>query len=110
LHSRKGLWLLALLTLRHDRPVEREWLAGTLCPDSDQTQAFTNLRKTLSELRGGLDDENGRLQAPSRHTLRLDLSGADVDVLQFDAALARGTLSDLEPAVAYALEGDSYNP
>ena len=31
--SRKALWLLALLTLRHERPVEREWLTGTLWPD-----------------------------------------------------------------------------
>jgi hypothetical protein len=30
LRSRNGLWLLALLTLRHDRQVERAWLAGTL--------------------------------------------------------------------------------
>jgi hypothetical protein len=29
---RKPLWLLAMLTLWHGRPVEREWLAGTLWP------------------------------------------------------------------------------
>jgi DNA-binding SARP family transcriptional activator len=37
MRSRKSLWLLALLTLRHDRPVERDWLAGTLWPDLNQT-------------------------------------------------------------------------
>src|SRR5262245_46843855 len=50
LRSRKALWLLALLTLRHDRPVEREWLTGTLWPDVDQRQAFANLSPIVSEL------------------------------------------------------------
>ncbi|HLK61288.1 MAG TPA: bacterial transcriptional activator domain-containing protein [Chthonomonadaceae bacterium] len=100
MHSRKGLWLLALLALRYDRPVEREWLAATLWPDSDQAVASTSLRKILSELRSRLGDQSERLQAPSRHTLRLDLAGADVDVIQFDAAIKSGKLSDLERAVA----------
>ena len=29
-HSRKEAWVLALLILRYPRPVERDWLAGTL--------------------------------------------------------------------------------
>src|SRR5688572_13726369 len=33
LHSRKSLWLLALLVLRRT-PVDRSWLAGTLWPES----------------------------------------------------------------------------
>jgi predicted ATPase/DNA-binding SARP family transcriptional activator len=100
MRSRKGLWLLALLTLRRDRPMERERLAGTLWPDSDRTLAFTNLRKTMSELRNSLGDQSGRLQAPDRNGLWLDLVGADVDVLQFDAAIKSGKLTDLEQAVA----------
>jgi predicted ATPase/DNA-binding SARP family transcriptional activator len=100
LRSRKGIWLLALLTLRHDRPVEREWLAGTLWPDMDQSQAFANLRPVLSELRGGLGDQKDRLQSPDRHTLVLDLAGAEVDLLRFDAALRSGKIADLEQAVA----------
>jgi DNA-binding SARP family transcriptional activator len=32
LRSRNGLRLLALLTLRHGREVDRTWLAGTLWP------------------------------------------------------------------------------
>src|SRR5260221_14291993 len=66
LRSRKTLWLLALLTLRQDRPVQRAWLAGTLWPDTDQSRAFTSLRATLSELRGALGHQRERLQAPSR--------------------------------------------
>jgi DNA-binding SARP family transcriptional activator len=99
MRSRKGLWLLALLTLRHDRPVEREWLAGTLWPDLDQRQAFANLRPILSEMRRALDTEGNRLQSPNRHTLLLDLQDAEVDLLWFDAAIKSGTVSALKQAV-----------
>jgi predicted ATPase/DNA-binding SARP family transcriptional activator len=98
--SRKPLWLLAMLSLRPNRPVQRAWLAGTLWPDSDQSQAFANLRPALSELRSALAAEAKRLQSPDRHTLVLDLADADVDVLRFDAAVTSGTLSDLKQAVA----------
>lgn len=100
LRSRKAQWLLALLTLRHGRPVEREWLAGTLWPDMDQSQAFDNLRPVLSELRKALGSEGERLQSPNRHALILDLAGTDVDVLAFDAAIASKTPLALERAAA----------
>jgi predicted ATPase/DNA-binding SARP family transcriptional activator len=100
LRSRKALWLLALLTLRQDRPVLREWLAGTLWPDTDQSRAFTSLRATLSELRGALGDQSERLQSPSRHALFLDLTGADVDLHVFDAAMNSKKLEVLKQTVA----------
>jgi predicted ATPase/DNA-binding SARP family transcriptional activator len=100
LRSRKSLWLLALLTLRHGRPVEREWLAGTLWPDADQDQAFASLRVVLSELRKALGAQGVRLQSPGRHTVSLDLVGAQADVLAFDAAIADGTPAALARAVA----------
>lgn len=100
LRSRKTLWLLALLTLRYGRPVEREWLAGTLWPEVGQTQSFASLRAVLSELRGALGSQGVRLQTPSRHTIALDLSDASVDVLTFDAAIASGESAALQKAVA----------
>ena len=100
LRSRKSLWLLALLILRQSRPVEREWMAGTLWPDADTEQSLTSLRTVLSELRKALGSEGGRLTSPSRHTLALDLSGAEVDLLAFDAAIKNGKQSSLEQAVA----------
>ena len=99
LRSRKGIWLLALLTLRPNRPVAREWLAGTLWPDMTQEQAFANLRPILSELRNGLGSQKDRLQSPDRHTLLLELTGAEADVLAFDAAIQSGKLNELERAV-----------
>jgi non-specific serine/threonine protein kinase len=99
LRSRQSLWLLALLTLRHPRPVEREWLAGTLWPDSDQSRCFRNLRVVLSELRSALGPEGRRLRSPNRHTLTLDLTGATADVCAFDAAIVDGSGPALEQAV-----------
>src|SRR4051794_11522565 len=69
LRSRKGQWLLALLPLRHDREVAREWLAGTLWPDSVESQAFYNLRQSLSNLRRALGMEAHRLHSSTPHTL-----------------------------------------
>lgn len=100
LRSRKALWLLALLALRHGRPVEREWLAGTLWPDASQSQAYANLRTVLSELRKALGPEGGRLHSPDRHTVRLDLTGADVDLLDFDEAVESSSPSAWEKATA----------
>jgi Predicted ATPase len=100
LHSRKGLWLLALLALRHGRPVEREWLAGTLWPDSTEAGAFANLRNCLFDVRGGLGAEAARLSAPTSHTVCLDLVGAYADIVAFDSALASSDSASLYDAVS----------
>lgn len=100
LRSRKSLWLLALLALRAGRPVEREWLAGTLWPDVDQSPAAANLRVVLSELRRALGIQGSRLETPGRHILSLDLDGADVDVRAFDEAVASREAAALARAVA----------
>ncbi len=89
LPSRKGAYLLALLALWHDREIEREYLAGLLWPDSDQEKALYNLRQTLSHLRQGLGTEAFRIESPTRHTLRLNIVGADIDLVAFDEASAR---------------------
>jgi predicted ATPase/class 3 adenylate cyclase len=100
LHMRKGHWLLALLVLRQGAEVERSWLAGLLWPNSSESEAYASLRVSLSHLRSALDSEASRLRSPTLHTLCLDLEGADVDVLAFDAAIARGNAAALERAVA----------
>lgn len=98
--SRKAQWLLALLAVRHDRNVERSWLAGTLWPDASESQALYNLRRELTRLRRALGAEAGRLQASTPQTLRLDALGADIDVITFDAEIARGVRDALERGVA----------
>ena len=39
LRTRKGQWLLALLALNAGKELDRDWLAFTLWPESDETQA-----------------------------------------------------------------------
>jgi predicted ATPase/DNA-binding SARP family transcriptional activator len=92
-------WLLALLILRGDRVVDRSWLAGTLWPDSDESQALRNLRDALVHIRKALGPERERLQSPTRDTLNLDLDGAEVDMVRFDRAITLGTEEALREAV-----------
>src|SRR5947208_2593459 len=100
LRTRKGQWLFALLALRHGRPVDRDWLAGTLWPEAPPDAAPANLRRTLTDLRRVLGPVGSRLLSPSRLSLCLDLSGAEVDLIAFDAAIARGDRRSLEQATA----------
>jgi predicted ATPase/DNA-binding SARP family transcriptional activator len=99
LRTRRGEWLLALLILRSGHEVDRAWLAGTLWPDSTEAQALTNLRVSLADLRRALGSEAGRLRSPTPRTVSLDLTGADVDLLTFDAALTRRDPASLDTAV-----------
>src|SRR5437773_1705025 len=71
LRSRKGLWLLALLTLRAGRDVERSWVAATLWPECDHADARHSLRQSLHDLRLALGPEARRLAGESVRTLRL---------------------------------------
>jgi non-specific serine/threonine protein kinase len=99
LRSRTGYRLLALLVLRHDCEVERDWLAGTLWPESSAAQASANLRETLKNLRHALGVEASRLASPTRHGLCLHLAGADVDLIAFDALVGRSDAASLEARV-----------
>jgi predicted ATPase/DNA-binding SARP family transcriptional activator/class 3 adenylate cyclase len=99
LRSRKVEWLFALLVLRHSPAgVDRAWLAETLWPDSNDPRA--NLRTSLDNLRRALGPAAGRLLAPTPRTLSIDLIDAEVDLLTFDQAIARGDAVSLEVAVA----------
>ena len=96
----KGHWLLALLALRHGQSVARSWLAGTLWPESTEERALSNLRRSLTDVRDLLGAEARRLQPEKPRGLRLDLDGADCDVLSFDGCIEQGDAAALERAVA----------
>jgi predicted ATPase/DNA-binding SARP family transcriptional activator len=98
--TRKAEWLLALLALRTGVQIERDWLAGTLWPDSPEAAARANLRSSLRDVRQALGSEAGRLRSATTRTVGLDLTGARVDALEFDGAIARSAPSSLERAVA----------
>ncbi|MEP6756045.1 MAG: tetratricopeptide repeat protein [Chthonomonadales bacterium] len=98
-HSRKEQWLLALLILKNGKEVTRDWLAGTLWPDSQEEQALAYLRRTLYLLRQSLGSAAVRLQSPTSRTLRIDLTGAYSDVSIFDDSVRNGDFEALSNAV-----------
>jgi DNA-binding SARP family transcriptional activator len=100
LKFRKSQATLALLAIRQGREMERDCLAGLLWPDSAPSSALHSLRNCLTDLRHALGPEAGRLRSPTSRTLCLDLTSASVDVVAFDAALARGDPVALEEAVS----------
>jgi len=97
--TRKERHLLALLALRNGRPIGRERLSRELWPESLPTQSRANLRRSLSNLSKALGPQAGRLRAED-HDLSLDLTGAEVDALEFDEAIAHRTPQSLRQAIA----------
>lgn len=78
--------------------MDRDWLAGTLWPESGQTQALAGLRQSLSDLRSAMGDDSWRLVS-AQHTLRLDLDGMDADVTEFDRCIQENSPASLDRAV-----------
>jgi predicted ATPase/DNA-binding SARP family transcriptional activator len=97
LRSQKVRWLLALLALRQGREVQRTWLADMLWRETDNP--LSNLNTSLYDLRKALGTSAIRLVATPR-TLCLNLSGADVDVIAFDADIRQATPAALQQAVS----------
>jgi len=111
LRSRSGLHLLALLALHANREVARDWLAGTLWPDSLEEQSLANLRRTLTDLRRAMGAASVRLTSPSTHALSLQVTAEECDLLAFDAALNQGGPEAWRSAIALykgPLLADSY--
>jgi predicted ATPase/Tfp pilus assembly protein PilF len=99
-YSRKGQWLLALSVLRGGRPVENGWLQAKLWPESSKEQGADNLKHSRLALRKVLGREGRCLRRLQPGCWSFDLDDADVDVLVFDAAVARGDDASLQAAVA----------
>ena len=100
LRSRKGMYALALLALRHDRDVPRSYLAALLWPDSPEEQALASLRRTLTDLRQAMGDYADCLLAPTSRALRLDFNRVWADVVAFDRGVGSSQAEVLEAAVA----------
>ena len=88
MRTRSVEWLLALLVLRHGRTVDRSWLAGTLWPDSEESQALRNSRDALFHLRTSLGRQGAPSiacgpEAPSSAIRSRALTGCDSGVGQF---------------------------
>lgn len=88
----KAIALLAVLAANHTRPLSREWLAQSLWPDDDPTDARANLRRHLHLLAKAVGDDAFVL---TRHTAQWNAHCAvNVDVIRFDS------LALSEPALA----------
>jgi predicted ATPase/DNA-binding SARP family transcriptional activator len=96
LRGQKVKWLLALLALRHGSHIDRGWLAAMLWPEDDRPR--NSLNTSVNDLRTALGPEAYRLSGTPQ-TLCLDLSGADIDVIIFDAAIKSKDLLTLQEAV-----------
>ncbi len=81
--------LLAWLLLHSDSPQPRERLASLLWPESGESQARTNLRQLLHHLRHALPAECCLLEADNHSVQWRRDPGCTIDVVEFDAALAR---------------------
>jgi DNA-binding SARP family transcriptional activator len=97
-NSRKAKALLAWLAVNPDRQHPREKLASVLWPDSDEIQGRHSLRQALGELRKVLPDDAGPLHT-TKDWILLDSGQLDVDVLDFDKALANSDDASLDRAI-----------
>jgi len=98
LRGKSGLWLLGLLTLQANKPLERDGLAGILWPESGPEQGRANLRRALTDLRQALGHEAKRLTSPTPQTIAFQVAPHEADVLAFlSGDLARYT-GELMPA------------
>ena len=107
LASARAETLLAYLLLHRGTPHSRQRLAFALWPDSSETQARTNLRHVLHDLRRALPEADRFIEVTAR-TLRWRTDAPHwLDIAAFEDALARardgaadGDLAALREAIA----------
>lgn len=88
LRSGRTLELLAYLAVHRGSPQTRQHVAGVLWPDSTDTQARTNLRRELHQLRDALPDADRFLTIDARQLGWAEDAPCSLDVADFEAALA----------------------
>jgi predicted ATPase/DNA-binding SARP family transcriptional activator len=94
LHALDSLRLqrfLALIALRRDAQ-HRSRIAFELWPDSDESQARTNLRKLLHEFRHALPDVEQFVEIEKETVCWITTRSSEVDVQRFRDAIAAGDL------------------
>lgn len=97
LHSRRAMWLLAILAIRRGRPIERQRLAGMVWPESSDAQALHNLRQTLAGLRRSLGTFGQLIETASPRSMFLrETPEVWVDVVEFDHCCEDGSVASLE--------------
>ncbi|MDF2771963.1 MAG: transcriptional activator domain protein [Geminicoccaceae bacterium] len=89
LGSARAESLLAYLILNGDAPQPRQHVAFRLWPDSSESQARTNLRHVLHDLRRALPDADRYLDVRPRTLQWKPALPVWLDVAEFDAAIRR---------------------
>jgi DNA-binding SARP family transcriptional activator len=84
----RPLALLVLLALRREQGMSRDKVVAYLWPESDTHRARNSLKQLLFSLRRSLGQH---LIVASGGMLRLDPSSIEVDIWQFEDALAQGS-------------------
>ncbi|HEU4892876.1 MAG TPA: hypothetical protein VFT47_15080 [Vicinamibacterales bacterium] len=91
--------LIAFLALHaRSAPVPRQRIAGSLWPDSSDTQALTNLRRELHHLRDARPRLDALVEAGSRTLAWRGATGTVVDLVAFESAADRGGGRPCRPA------------
>ena len=96
--------LVGLLVLRRDAPQDRARLAFELWPDSTESQARTNLRHLVHDLRSALPQAAEIIEVTNRTLQWRPRVPVWVDVEVFETGLERAAGADDETAARSALE------
>jgi DNA-binding SARP family transcriptional activator len=94
--------LVAYLALHPETPIPRQQLAFLFWPDSEESQARTNLRQLLHHLRTALPQSDVQLESDQHAIWWRPGESCAVDAIEFEQAVNRG---DLE-AAARLYRGD----
>jgi DNA-binding SARP family transcriptional activator len=97
--ARKSQALLIFLSMRPSQLVSRDKIAGLLWSSTGPEQARQSLRQTLSTLRRELAQvSNQRILVEEGDYLALDAENIQVDAVEFESLVTRGTSESLERA------------
>jgi predicted ATPase/DNA-binding SARP family transcriptional activator len=103
-HSERLQSLLAYLLLHRHAPQPRLHLAFLLWPDSSESQARTNLRNLLHQLRRALPNADHLIESDNQSLQWREEAGFSLDVADFQQALARARHAATPDEARHALE------
>lgn len=99
LYSPRIQSFLAYLVLHRGHPVPRQQLAFLLWPESSEAQARTNLRKLVHQVRKQVPAAERFVDLEARELEWREDAPFTVDTIEFESAIRRGGIDDLEQAV-----------